>query len=376
MQSSSLSKRISEGNLRALQVLPSDLIDFTSNDYLGLARSEELHKLIALQKITDVRRVNGSTGSRLLSGNSTEAEALETFIAEYHQADCGLLFNSGYDANLGLFSCIAGRGDTILYDEMIHASVIDGLRLSHAHTYKFRHNDLKHLEQLLTKAVGQLYVAVESLYSMDGDFSPLSELTELCRVYKAGLIVDEAHATGLYGNSNRGEGRVSELGLQKSVFARLHTFGKALGCHGAIVLGSSSLRDHLVNFSRPFIFSTALPLYSLQAIRCAYEMLERHPLAKSELHSRIQYFNQKVTQAITISKNPGPIQHLLVSGNKRVKALALGLQASGYDARPITSPTVPQGKERIRICIHSFNTSEQIDGLMKAIDNVLDAPDK
>ena len=192
-------------------------------------------------------------------------------LADFHKAESGLIFNSGYDANLGLFSCIAKKEDTLICDELIHASIIDGCRLSYANRFRFAHNDVEDLEDKLRRSKGNIFVAVESVYSMDGDMAPLKEIAAVCKKYNASLIVDEAHATGLFGD--QGRGLVSQHGLEQEVFARVHTFGKALGCHGAVILGSETLRNYLVNFARSFIFTTALPVHSLIAVKCAYEML-------------------------------------------------------------------------------------------------------
>src|SRR4051812_34169388 len=196
-----LIKRKDESRFRSLST--NKLIDFSSNDYLGLARSGVLKEAInkELKKFPDY--TNGSTGSRLLSGNSAYAEELEQWIADFHYAEAGLIFNSGYDANLGLFSCIAQRNDTILYDQLSHASIIDGIRLSFAASRAFQHNDLIDLEEKLKTAKGNIFVVVESIYSMDGDFAPLKELIELVEKYKAVIIVDEAHATGVFGKQGR-----------------------------------------------------------------------------------------------------------------------------------------------------------------------------
>ncbi|MBL4654010.1 MAG: aminotransferase class I/II-fold pyridoxal phosphate-dependent enzyme, partial [Flavobacteriales bacterium] len=247
--SDKLENRKGENALRSLKTV-NGLIDFSSNDYLGFARDFAV--------LNHSVGVGGSTGSRLLTGNSIEAEELEAFIAEYHNAEAGLLYNSGYDANIGLLSCVPQRGDTVIYDELSHASIIDGIRLSRAESFKFKHNNLEHLETRLKSAKGNVFVVVESVYSMDGDFSPLQELINLKQKFDFNLIVDEAHATGLFGK--KGEGRCVELGIQNEVFARVHTYGKALGCHGAIVLGSETLRSYLINFSRSFIYTTALPI--------------------------------------------------------------------------------------------------------------------
>ncbi|MBL4674746.1 MAG: aminotransferase class I/II-fold pyridoxal phosphate-dependent enzyme, partial [Mucilaginibacter sp.] len=227
---SRLEQRAAEGSLRTLKP-ENDLIDFCSNDYLGFAHSAEL-KVSIDKEIEIYKALNGSTGSRLISGNLDYTEELEKHIAGFHNAEAGLLFNSGYDANVGLFSSLPQKGDTIIHDELIHASIIDGARLSNANRYSFKHNDLESLEAKLKVAKGNSYVAIESIYSMDGDEPPLQQIITLTEQYQANLIVDEAHAIGLYPT-----GLVSQLGLQDKVFARVMTSGKAMGVHGAIVLG-------------------------------------------------------------------------------------------------------------------------------------------
>jgi len=357
-----LEKRKAENSLRSLKVTEG-LVDFCSNDYLGFARAESLKKRITgeLKKYPD--HLIGSTGSRLLSGNTAYAEELEKSIASFHHAEAGLIFNSGYDSNIGLFSCIAQRNDTIIYDELSHASIIDGVRLSHAKSYKFAHNDLDDLEKKLKLSTGNIFVAVESVYSMDGDFAPLQDLVVLCKQYDAQLIVDEAHATGIFGELGRG--RVHEAGLENKVFARMHTFGKALGVHGAIVLGSAELREYLVNFARSFIYSTTLPFHSLVSIKCAYDELKnQHPSADGlAIQQLIAHFRETFKDNNSIS----PIQRIIIPGNDRVKKTASYIQENGFDVRPILSPTVPEGKERLRICLHTFNTKEEINKLSQLI---------
>ena len=241
-----LNAREERGLLRKLYP-QNNLVDFSSNDYLGFSHSAELKNIVTLELGTRNSEFRtGSTGSRLLTGNSEYAEDLEKFIAEYHKAEAGLIFNSGYTANVGLVSSVAQKEDVIFYDELSHASIYDGVRLSKADSFPFRHNDVIHLEERLrffrsnrnARPSGQsfrrgnssCFVIVESVYSMDGDFSPLKEISSLCEGYNVNLIVDEAHATGIYGK--KGEGRVVELNLEEKIFARIHTFGKALGCHG------------------------------------------------------------------------------------------------------------------------------------------------
>ncbi len=370
----SLAEREEQGTLRKLS-LPNVLTDFSSNDYLGFARSEELFQGVQqeLSKLRTPRTgIFGSTGSRLLTGNSDYAERLEKFISEYHKAEAGLLFNSGYSANTGLISSVAQKEDLILYDELSHASIYDGVRLSKADSFPFRHNDMAHLEERLkffrsTSATTSLFVVVESVYSMDGDFAPLIEIVDLCEDYNAKLIVDEAHATGIFGK--RGEGKVVELGLEKDIFARVHTFGKALGCHGAIVLGSADLRNYLINFSRTFIYTTALPLHSLLIIRSAYNMLSYSHNKTLNINSLIDLFLSKVKyyDIAGFLRSSSAIQSIIIEGNEEVKKISALVQKDGYDVRPILNPTVPKGKERIRICLHAFNTEEEINGLLVSL---------
>lgn len=361
-----LQKRKDQNALRKL-VQPNGLSDFCSNDYLGFARSAKFAQNIekACSKLIES---NGSAGSRLLAGNSFFAENLESYIAKFHNAPSGLIYNSGYDANVGLFSAVGQKGNTIIYDELIHASVHDGLKLSSATTYLFKHNDLVHLEERLKIAEGIVYVAVESIYSMDGDQAPLKEIVRLCKKYEANLIVDEAHATGI--TQNKGKGRVQELKLEKEIFARVHTFGKGLGCHGAVVLGGELLRDFLINFSRSFIYTTALPIKSLVAIHEAYQLLQKSESEITRLHKHIDTFKKHLSKKVTLFLIPSnsPIQCLIVGGNDAVKKMAFHLQHSGFDVRPILNPTVQKGKERLRICIHSFNTGKEIKELCSLLN--------
>jgi 8-amino-7-oxononanoate synthase len=364
--SASLEKRISEKTFRSI-TLKSGLIDFSSNDYLGFARSAKLKEKIKEYENTEQNLLNGSTGSRLLSGNSAFAEELEKFIADYHNAEAALLINSGYDANLGLFSALGRKGDTIIYDELIHASVHDGMRLSKADCKPFAHNNTVHLEELLKQTTGQIFVAVESVYSMDGDFAPLKEIAALCKKYNASLIVDEAHATGIFGEN--GKGRVCELGLKNDVFARLITYGKAIGCNGAAVIGSTLLKNYLVNFARSFIYTTAAPVHNLHAIKSAYDLLLKSEETISSLKKLIALFKQIIitVDGINLHESSSPIQSIIIPGNEKVRNVAEQIQEKGFDVRPLVSPTVPAGQERIRICLHAFNTEKEIEDLVSAI---------
>jgi len=359
-----LAKRESNGALRRLYVTDKG-IDFCSNDYLGFARSKVLADMIN-EGMAKLNVSNGSGGSRLLAGNSKYAEELESFLARLYSSPAALVFNSGYDANVGLFSSLPLRGDTIIYDELVHASIHDGIRLSRADSFPFKHNDVAHLEERLQKAKGNIYVAIESVYSMDGDTAPLKEIVELCEKYSAHCIVDEAHATGVFGL-----GMVPQMNLQDKVYARVHTFGKAVGCHGAMVLGSAALKQYLVNYARSFIYTTSLPLHSLVSIECAYKLLQKSPDAVGKLNDNIVHFQGMINDNDGWIDSNSAIQSLIVPGNENVKRLALAIQAHDMDVRPIMSPTVAEGKERIRVCLHAFNTHKEIDTLLGAIKQEL-----
>ncbi len=357
-----LDQRREAGNLRTLKP-ENELIDFCSNDYLGFARSARLRQLVE-QELIDRAIWNGSTGSRLISGNSKYTEDLEIAIAANFSAEAALLFNSGYDANLGLLSCLPQRGDTVICDELIHASAIDGVRLSNANRYTFQHNDLDSLEAKLKNSKGLRYVVVESVYSMDGDNPPLREIVTLTNKYNAHLIVDEAHAFGLYK-----KGLVAEMGLQNAVFARIITFGKSLGCHGAVILGSHLLRQYLVNFARSFIYTTAAPFHQLAAIKTGLELLDQAEEEVLSLRNNITLFkNNLQLPSGSMPFSDSAIQCVLLNSNERAASIANTLQQQGFDVRPIFSPTVTSGRERIRICLHSFNREEDIINLAKTIN--------
>lgn len=364
----SLEERRSNNSFRILNPADSSLIDFCSNDYLGFARSPELLSRVEAewQKLKSEKSVQliGSGGSRLLAGDSEYAEALEKELAAFYKSESGLLFNSGYAANTGIFSCIPKRGDTILYDEFIHASMRDGIRLSPARSWAFRHNDLQQLEELLAKAEGTIFIAAESVYSMDGDTCPLPEMLALTEKFKAALILDEAHSNGIYAAD--GSGLAVELQCENRIFARIMTFGKAAGAHGAFVAGSSVLRNYLINFSRPFIYSTALPLHDLAVIRMAVQYFSETGNLRTKLQSLVNYFRSNAN-GIPLLQSDSAIQGILVSGNENARNLAAKCKAAGFDLRAVLSPTVPEGKERLRLILHAFNSEAEIDQLIKII---------
>lgn len=354
-----LNKRKEDNLFRELKNV-TNLVDFCSNDYLGLARSDELFRRIT-QRHEDFDRRNGATGSRLLSGNSPFVEEVESKLASLFKSEAALILNSGYTANLAIFSALAHRSDTILYDELSHASIKDGSRLSLAKKFSFRHNDLDDLEMKLKKASGNIYVAVESIYSMDGDECPLSDIIQLATKYGAFVVLDEAHSTGIRGPN--GSGIATSLLSVSEIPVRLYTFGKGMGVHGACVAGSKSLIDYLINFARPFIYTTAMAPHSIAAIDSAFDYLKENIYLQSVLAKNINTFLEGMGQLPNRTPSTSAIQTLIVPGNHNVREAALTLQKQGFDVRPIVSPTVSAGTERLRICIHTYNSSDEIGKL-------------
>ncbi|MET3114458.1 8-amino-7-oxononanoate synthase [Pedobacter sp. CG_S7] len=360
-----LEGRQQSGLLRKLPV-PHTLLDFCSNDYLGFSSSESLQQQFSIAKQTYGNAPLGATGSRLLTGNSIFAEDLEQHIANVQGQQAALLFNSGYTANLGLFSCLPQKGDTIITDELIHCSVIDGCRLSFGKRLKFKHNDLSSLEEKLKMSSGICFVAIESVYSMDGDLAPLLEINTLCQKYGALLIVDEAHAFGVFG-----KGLVHLTGLTEQVFAVLITFGKALGAHGAIILGSRLLRNYLINFARSFIYSTAMSFSQLLYIQMAYQFLQNQEELTITLQYKIRLFHSCLSQVKEVENHRSAVHAVIIPGNSSAYKASRLLSEQGFAVHPILSPTVPIGKERLRICLHSYNTDEDIKRLCHFLINAL-----
>lgn len=353
----------------ALRVLSDDKprADFSSNDYLGLSRSESLWQLT--HTILDDRGVttSGSTGSRLISGNHRLYGETEEVLEEFYRAEAALVFNSGYDANTGFFASVPQRGDIVLFDEYIHASIRDGLRMGNARSFKFVHNDLQVLEARLKKfseTDGCVYVVTESVFSMDGDSPDLAAMAGLCEEYGALLVVDEAHAVGVLGEGGRGLASTPEI--RERVFARIVTFGKAPGVHGAAILGSRYLKSYLVNFARSLIYTTALPPHALASILAAHQLLVNDE-PRDQLQLRIEHFKARIGAVgnhLEFKTGASAISTVLVPGNDRVRRVAENLIKEGFGVKAILSPTVPKGQERLRICLHSWNSLDEIDRLI------------
>lgn len=372
-----LAHRELTNSLRHLPVANGS-VDFTSNDYLGFSSNpailENTLNLLSTKRIEQ----NGATGSRLLSGNHALYTELETVLADFHDTESALVFNSGYDANIGFFSAVPQRGDVVFYDEYIHASIRDGIKMGNAKSLKFKHNDL---EDLKTKWNTELshgtvesvnYIITESVFSMDGDSPDLKAFAAFSRQNECRLIVDEAHAVGMFGE--KGEGLVQQLDLTNEIFARIITFGKALGCHGAAILGGQPLKDYLVNFARSLIYTTGLPPHSVASILSAYAYLKGNRADRIQLDENKIFFNRTIEElglkTIFIPSNSA-IRCCIISGNAKVRSIASELQHQGFDIRPILSPTVPEGKERLRICLHSFNSKVDIRQMLVALSKLI-----
>ncbi|CAB9499088.1 8-amino-7-oxononanoate synthase [Seminavis robusta] len=413
-----------------------EVIDFSSNDYLGLARDSAQQALVVSRyqsllstnathtgTSTSASATLGSTGSRLLSGDSHYARQLEHRLAKWHNRPSALLFNSGYDANLAVLSCLP-QIDKFLFDEFAHNSLHMGMRLSlsrrsrnHDTTSastsdklqeqkeRFRHNNVQDLRQkLLNTSKLKVLIVVESVYSMDGDVAPLREMLDLAHKFGALVLVDEAHGIGVFGDdqgsNSRGTGVLTQLHLENhpALACSVHTFGKAAGCHGAVVCGSNTLRQYLWNYAWPLVYSTSLPLHSLVAIECSYESMtsSRGKALRLYTQNLVSFFRTLVQEYIIdrqrqqsnssnnndndnnhqrllyLLPSMSPIQALVLpqNGNQACTQFCEHVwQKSNQTIRlyPIKSPTVPVGKERIRIILHGHNRKAQVQRLVECM---------
>lgn len=321
-------------------------IDLSSNDYLGLSGHPDLRRA-AIQALEDGIEI-GATGSRLLRGHRDAHAELEAFAATHFNVPATLFFANGFQANYALITTLVGRHDVAIFDALCHASMRDGLHAAHVDTLKVRHNDLEAFEAALKKprrTDAQAWILVESVYSMDGDIAPVAELLALCERYDAMLIVDEAHGTGVFGATGRG---VTE-GLPHDRLISLHTCGKALGVAGALVCARADIIDYLINFARPFIFSTApMPLQAL-LVQKALELSAAEPWRRDRLKT-LQALVATRLQNLAIHS---PIVPIIIGEDARAVAIAEQLQAQGFDIRAIRPPTVPAGTARLRLSLNA-----------------------
>ena len=343
-----LDSRKNEGALRYLG-MSEEYIDFSSNDYLGFARSSTIFDNTYHYLKENTSTANGAGGSRLLTGNHKLYQTVEYTLSHFFKVENTLIFNSGYDANIGFFASVPQRGDVILYDEYVHASIRDGIAMSHAKGYKYHHNSITSLrekvETLNFPKGANVYVVTESVFSMDGDSPDLETLCHFCRDHHLFLVVDD-------------------------VFAILVTFGKALGCHGAAVLGSNLLKNYLVNFARSLIYTTALPPHTLASVLCAVNYFNATTEPFEKLRQNILYFQYQIEhyglKNLFIPGNSA-IYSAVIPGNSKVKELSSLMIHEGFEVKPILAPTVPEGKERLRFCIHGYNTKNEMEEVLKLL---------
>lgn len=349
--------------LRSL-TLNRGLVDFSSNDYLGLSQ----HPIVR-NALVDALKRNvplGATGSRLLSGNLHVHEEIEAFLAERFRSESALLFSSGYLANMAVLSAFGTDSTEYFSDELNHASLIDGMKMSKAKRTVFRHNDLGQLRDHLSKSNSRRKAIItESVFSMDGDLAPLKEIFHLAEEFGAWVIVDEAHATGVFGK--KGYGRLEEMEAPDRNVIAIHTCGKAIGSQGAFVLSSKQTRDYMINLARPFIFSTGIsPLLGVQ-IRTAVELL---PILEAERKHLCQLSNQfrgAIEDSFDVGKSESQIVPIILGSNEGVLRASLILREEGMDVRAIRSPTVKIGGERLRVSLKSSLSIEDVQHLVQAL---------
>ncbi len=350
-------------NLRA-----PDGVDLSSNDYLGLAA----HPLLKERMADAVMREGcGSTASRLLRGQRESFAAIERRFAAFKGTEASLYFSSGYLANLGVLSTLPEEGDVVFSDELNHASLIDGLRLSRARRVIFPHADVKALrEQIEREPDARRFLVTESLFSMDGDEAPLREYAEICRASNTALIVDEAHAVGIYGDN--GSGLIEEAGIGGDVFLSINTAGKALGVGGAFAAGPAWALEYLVQRARSFIFSTAPPPAMASALDAALDVVAAEPERRRRLQENAVFLRRRLHETgFSIPAGRSQIIPVMIGGNERAVAAAAALVEDGFDVRAIRPPTVPPGTARLRISVNAAVDTATLEQFARALGSAV-----
>jgi len=374
-----LKERAESGLLRILQPITSkvkgkvrvsdkDYIDFSSNDYLGLSGHPKMAEAAA--KAMQEFGTSG-TGSRLLSGDFVLHHQLEEKVARFKDKEAALVFNSGYQANVGIISSLCGKKDCIFSDRLNHASIVDGILLSGVRFFRFRHNDVGHLEGLLKKErrnFDNAFIITETVFSMDGDICPLKDLVALKEKYDCKILVDEAHATGILGKN--GSGLVEEAGLGSKIDFIMGTFSKALGSFGAYLASSQKTVDYLVNTARSFIYSTSLPPAVIGANLASIELIKEEPQRREKLKSLWQYFRGALKNNGFKVAGDSQIVPVIIGENEKVVAYAKKLQEKGYWVLPIRPPTVPQGEARLRFSLTAHHSKEILDRLIADLNAI------
>jgi len=357
-----LSALVARAELRDLE--GSRCLDFSSNDYLGLATDPRM-RLAILEAVNSPSRI-ASTGSRLLSGHDEVWTTLENDFAQWVGGEAALFFTSGYAANMGVLGSILQPEDIVFSDSANHASLIDGIRLTKSRRVIFQHLDLNHLEVELRRNPGRSgarFIVVESIFSMSGDRAPLAELAALAKTYEAELIVDEAHATGVCGPT--GSGCVAEAGLSGRVFATVHTCGKALAAAGAFVCGSKNLRRLLINRARTFIFSTALPPYFAAQVAAGMNLAGDMEQERAHLAAISGFLRNELRRnGFDTASSSSQIVPVILGSNDVAIRFAERLKQSGFGVRPIRPPTVPEGTARLRLSLTVKHSKEFLHNLV------------
>jgi 8-amino-7-oxononanoate synthase len=344
-------------------------VDLSSNDYLNLAT----HPLLSEKLMDGIAREGcGSTGSRLLRGERGCFDAVERRFARFKSVDRALFFGSGYLANIGVLTTLPESGDLILSDERNHASLIDGMRLSRARTIVFPHNDVNAVARLLDDGSSGAvrFLAIESLFSMDGDLAPLADYAALCQSTGAVLVVDEAHAVGIYGH--RGSGLIEAAGVGSAVCVSINTGGKALGVSGAFVAGPAWAIDYLGQRARPFIFSTAPPPALADALDASLTIIEAEPERRERLTARSTYLRARLAAAgVDVPAGSSQIVPIILGDNARATAVAAAVQNEGFDVRAIRPPSVPDGTARLRISVNAGLSTSTLDAFVDVLGAAL-----
>jgi glycine C-acetyltransferase/8-amino-7-oxononanoate synthase len=351
--------RLGNGRVKAADGSGPEMVDFSSNDYLGLSE----HPVVIKGAQQALLLGAGSGAARLMSGDLTIHHRLEETVARLKNKEAALLFGSGYLANIGVIPALAGRGDVIFCDRLNHASIYDGCKLSGARVIRFHHNDTGHLRQLLTSKrqdFNRSLVVVESIYSMDGDRCPLQEIAEISRQHNCQLMVDEAHATGLFGKN--GGGIIEEEGVSDLVDIAMGTFGKALGSYGAYIAASEELIHYLINRARSFIYATALPPAVIGASLAAVDLVQKDDSLRRELFDKVNFFKKCLNDnGLNDDLGPSQIVPIVVGESDTAMKIAENLRQQGVYATAVRPPTVPEGTARLRFSITRHHTEADLE---------------
>lgn len=361
-------RRVENQQGPVLLIAGREVINFSSNNYLGIANHPALAE--AAKRAIDHYGC-GSGASRLISGNMTLHEELENRLARFKGTEAALVFNSGFQANTGILAALAREGDVILSDQLNHASIIDGCRLSRAQTLVYDHGDLDQLEANLKKAqhAARRVIVTESIFSMDGDEAPLTGIVELAERYDAMVMVDEAHATGVFGGT--GAGVVNKYGLGDRVFVQMGTLGKALGGFGAYVAGSRALRELLINRCRSFIFTTALPPAIMATAIAAIDLIAREPERRERLWENCRFLSDGLKRlGFGLNDFQSPILPLIIGGAESCMQFSQKLLEHGVFVQGIRPPTVPPGTSRLRITVMATHNRGHMERALEVFQEI------